>query len=61
MDLLPSGALTVPLAILLVLVLPAWETVLWGFEFIFNVGIREAHLFGDNAAALVQFLRCKAS
>ena len=33
---------------------------LWGLKFILNVGIREAHLFGDNAAALVQFLRCKA-
>ena len=29
-------------------------------KFIFNVGIREVHLFGDNAAALVQVLRCKA-
>ena len=29
-------------------------------KFIFNVGIHEAHLFGDNAAALVRFLRCKA-
>ena len=33
---------------------------LWRLKFIFNVGIREAHLFGDNAATLVQFLRCKA-
>ena len=32
-----------------------------GLRFILNVGIREAHLFGDNAAALVQFSRCKAS
>ena len=31
-----------------------------GLKFIFNVGIREAHLFGDNATAPVQFLRCKA-
>ena len=31
-----------------------------GREINLNVGIREAHLFGDNAAALVQFLRCKA-
>ena len=37
------------------------RAVLWGLNFILNVGIREAHLFGDNAAALVQFLRCKAS
>ena len=37
------------------------RAVLWGLKFILNVGIREAHLFGDNAAALVQFLRCKAS
>ena len=37
------------------------RAVLLGLKFIFNVGIREAHLFGDNAAALVQFLRCKAS
>ena len=37
------------------------SAVLWGLKFIFNVGVREAHLFGDNAAALVQFLRCKAS
>ena len=37
------------------------HAVLWGFKIILNVGIREAHLFGDNAAALVQFLRCKAS
>ena len=33
---------------------------LWGVKFIFNVGIRKAHMFGDNAAALVKFLRCKA-
>ena len=37
------------------------RAVLWGLKFILNLGIREAHLFGDNAAALVQFLRCKAS
>ena len=37
------------------------RAVLWGLKFILNVGIRGAHLFGDNAAALVQFLRCKAS
>ena len=37
------------------------RAVLWGLKFILNVGIREAHLFGDNAAALVQFLRCKVS
>ena len=37
------------------------EAVLWGLKLILNVGIRGAHLFGDNAAALVQFLRCKAS
>ena len=36
------------------------QALLWGLKFILNVGIREAHLFGDNAAALVQFLRCKA-
>ena len=35
--------------------------VLWGLKFILNVGVCEAHLFGDNAAALVQLLRCKAS
>ena len=35
--------------------------VLWGLKFIFNVGIREAHLFGNNAAALVLLLRFKAS
>ena len=35
--------------------------VLWGVKFILNVGVREAHLFGDNAAALVPFLQCKAS
>ena len=34
--------------------------LLWGLKLILNVGVREAHLFGDNAAALVQFLRCKA-
>ena len=33
---------------------------MWGLKFIFNVGIREAHLFGDNAAALVMFLPHKA-
>ena len=37
------------------------RAVLWGLKFILNVGIRAAHLFGDNAAALVQFLRCKAT
>ena len=35
------------------------RAVLWGLKFIVTVGICEAHLFGDNAAALVQFLRCK--
>ena len=35
------------------------RALLWGLKFILNAGIREAHLFGDNAAALVQFLRCK--
>ena len=35
--------------------------VLWRLKFILNVGIREAHFSGDNAAALVHFLRCKAS
>ena len=30
-------------------------------KFILNVGMREAHLFGDNAAVLVQFLRCQVS
>ena len=34
--------------------------LLWGLKLILNVRVREAHLFGDNAAALVQFLRCKA-
>ena len=34
--------------------------LLWGLKLILNVGVRGAHLFGDNAAALVQFLRCKA-
>ena len=29
------------------------RAVLWGLKLILNVGIREAHLFGDNAAALV--------
>ena len=33
---------------------------LWGLKFILNVSIREAHLFGNNAAVLVQFLRCQA-
>ena len=37
------------------------RAVLWGLKFILNVGVHEAHFFGDNAAALVQFLRCKAS
>ena len=36
------------------------RALLWGLKFIFNVGIWEAHLFGDNAAALIQYLRCKA-
>ena len=36
------------------------QAFLWSLKFILNVGIREAHLFGDNAAALVRFLRCKA-
>ena len=35
------------------------RAVLWGLKFILNVGIREAHVFGDNAAALVQLLQCK--
>ena len=35
--------------------------LLWGLKLNLNVGIREVHLFGDNAAALVQFLRCKAN
>ena len=34
--------------------------LLWGLKLILNVGVRQAHLFGDNAAAVVQFLRCKA-
>ena len=34
--------------------------LLWGLKLLLNVGVREAHLFGDNAAVLVQFLRCKA-
>ena len=33
--------------------------LLWGLKLILNVGVREAHLFGDNAAALVQFLGVK--
>ena len=37
------------------------RVMLWGLKFVLNVGVREAHLFGDNAAALVQFLRCQAS
>ena len=37
------------------------RAVLCGLKFILNVGIREAHLFQDNAAALLQLLRCKAS
>ena len=36
------------------------RALLWGLKLILNVGIREAHLFGDNAAALIQYLRCKA-
>ena len=32
-----------------------------GLKFVLNVGVREAHLFGHNAVALVQFLWCKAS
>ena len=36
------------------------RALLWGLQFILNVGYREAHLFGDNAAALIQYLRCKA-
>ena len=30
--------------------------VMWVLKFLFSVGIRKAHLFGDNAAALVRFL-----
>ena len=29
------------------------RAVLWGLKIFLNVGIREAHLFGDNAAELV--------
>ena len=36
------------------------KALLWGLKFILNVGVREAHFFGDNAAALVQYLSCKA-
>ena len=36
------------------------KALLWGIKFILNVGSKEAHLFGDNAAALIQYLRCKA-
>ena len=36
------------------------QALLWGLKFILNLGIREAHLFGDNAAALMQFMRCRA-
>ena len=36
------------------------RALLWGLKFVLTIGIRETHLFGDNAAALVQFLRCKA-
>ena len=34
--------------------------MLWGLKFILNAGLREAHFFGDNAAALIQYLKCKA-
>ena len=34
--------------------------VLWGLKFILNVGIREAYLFGDNAVALLHFLRLQS-
>ena len=37
------------------------RAVLWGSTFILNVGVREAHLLGGNAAALVQLLRCTTS
>ena len=37
------------------------RAILWGLKFILNVGVREAHLFGDNAGTLVQFLWWKAS
>ena len=37
------------------------RAALWGLKSILNVGIWQAHLFGDNAAALAPFLRCKAS
>ena len=40
---------------------PEARAVLCGLKFIPNVGVREAHLFGDNAVALVHFLRCTAS
>ena len=36
------------------------KALLWGLKFILILGVREAHLFGDNAAALVQYLGCKA-
>ena len=34
--------------------------LLLGLKLVYNVGW-EVHLFGDNAAALMQFLRCRAS
>ena len=37
------------------------RALLWGLKFIVNVGVCEAHLFVDNAVALVQFLRSKTS
>ena len=39
---------------------PEAAALLSGLKLKLNVGVREAHLFGDNEAALVQFLRCKA-
>ena len=37
------------------------RAILWGLKFVLNVGVREAHFFGDNPTALLHFLRCKAS
>ena len=36
------------------------KALLWGIKFILNVGFKEVQLFGENVAALIQYLRCKA-
>ena len=35
------------------------KALLWGVNFTFNIRFNEAHLFGDNAVALIQFFGCK--